>query len=147
MCFLSQGWAGGAHTWALSQRAPFVLELCPASRDFFEHRHKLLPHYSTISESSILLVGTRNCLKLWKNSPHHSQLMLQVGLTQLAAILSILLRSPFSAFLFIGTSQYWLPMWVTEGNLEVGDFYTQNPFLLTYLYFTNVEKCYLTGIP
>lgn len=73
--------------------------------------------------------------------------MLQVGLTRLEAILSILLRSPFSAFLVIGTSQHWLPVWATEGNLEVGDSYTQNPFLLNYLYFTNVEKCYLTGIP
>lgn len=135
MCFLSQGWTGGAQTLALSQRDPFVLELCSASGNFFEHQHKLLPHYSTISELSILLVGIRNCLKLWKNSPHHSQLMLQVGLTQLEAILSILLRLLFSAFLFIGTSQYWLSMRATEGNLEVGDFYTQNPFLLTYLYF------------
>lgn len=109
-----------------------------ASVDFSEYQHGLLTHDSTISESSILLVVTRNFSKLWRNSPHHSQLMLQVGLTDLEATLSISWPPLFSVFLFVGTSQDLLPLWATDRNLEVGDFYIHNSFLLIYLVFISL---------
>lgn len=91
----------------IEQRASFLLKPCLCLHGLPEILPGLLLHYSTISESNILLVVTGNCLKLWRNCPRRSQLMLQVGLTYLEAVLSVLFRSLF-AVSSLGNSQHRL---------------------------------------
>ncbi|KAJ8791180.1 hypothetical protein J1605_020743 [Eschrichtius robustus] len=85
----------------IEQRASFLLELCLCLRGLPEIPHGLPPHYSTISELNILLVVTRNCLKLWRNYPHRSQLMLQI--------------KKFEIFL-----KSRIPLWLTGSLLRCG---------------------------
>lgn len=106
------------------------------SGDFSEYQRGLLPNYSTFLELNILLVVTRNCSKLWKNCPRHSQLMLQVGLISLETVFSCFVEIPL-LWLFIHwhLSVVAPPVGPREGNLKVWAFYARNPFPLIYLLF------------
>lgn len=127
LCSLLKSKAGFAElTW--SKERPSLTE-CSVSSDSCE----LLPPYCTISELSILLAVTRNCLKLWKNCPHHSQLMSQVG----PAILK-----PFSFSVEVPVTRKCFsvgrPLGSRKRNVEGPIFYSKNWFPLVYLYVISV---------
>lgn len=113
------------------------MELCLCLHGLPEIPHELIPHYSTISELNIQLVVTRNCLKLWRNYPHRSQPMLQVGLSFLEAIFFFLLGSLFAVSLFIGISQHRFPYGLQrEKSGDLGFLYQE--LISSFPYFSKI---------